>query len=113
MSDLTKKRCKACEGNIDPMEHGEIEKHLEEIDGWKSVDDHHITKSYEFDDFRQALDFVNAVGAIAEDQGHHPDILLMYGKVELTYFTHSIDGLHENDFIMAAKSDECYEKYFD
>ncbi len=74
--------------------------------GWTAVADHHLEKSYAFDNFKQALDFTNRVGAIAEAQGHHPDIFLAWGKVTLTIWTHKIDGLTESDFILAAKADE-------
>jgi len=70
---------------------------------WKVVDEHHITRTFAFPDFKQALAFVNRVGEIAEHQGHHPDILLAWGKAEITMWTHKIDGLTHSDFIMAAK----------
>jgi 4a-hydroxytetrahydrobiopterin dehydratase len=72
------------------------------------VDEHHIARRYTFPDFRKALDFVNKVGEVAEEQGHHPDILLAWGKAEITLWTHKIDGLTESDFIMAAKIDRIY-----
>lgn len=71
--------------------------------GWEVVEDHHLKKEFQFGDFEQALAFTNSVGAIAEEQGHHPDIYLAYGKVKITVWTHKIDGLTENDFIFAAK----------
>ena len=70
------------------------------------IEEHHIEKSYDFSDFVSALEFVKAVGAVAEEQGHHPDILLRWGKVTVTIWTHKIDGLTESDFILAAKLDE-------
>ena len=70
------------------------------------VNEHHITRVFTFPDFKQALDFVNRVGEIAEQQGHHPDILLTWGKAEITMWTHKIDGLTQSDFIMAAKIDQ-------
>jgi 4a-hydroxytetrahydrobiopterin dehydratase len=69
------------------------------------VDGHHLEREFRFDDFRQALDFVNEVGELAEEQGHHPDIYLSYGKAKVQLWTHKIKGLHENDFILAAKID--------
>ena len=69
------------------------------------IDEHQITRKFTFPDFQQALDFVNRVGAVAEEQGHHPDILLTWGKVEITLWTHAVNGLTESDFIMAAKID--------
>ena len=78
---------------------------LAQLAGWQVVDEHHLSKTYRFSDFRTALDFVNRVGAVAEEQGHHPDILLAWGKAEVTIHTHKIDGLTESDFILAAKLD--------
>jgi 4a-hydroxytetrahydrobiopterin dehydratase len=74
-------------------------------EGWKVVDEHHLAKDYSFKDFKEALDFTNRVGALAEEEGHHPDIHLAWGKVKITLYTHSIGGLSENDFILAAKAD--------
>jgi 4a-hydroxytetrahydrobiopterin dehydratase len=76
-----------------------------QVSGWQVVDDHHLSKTYTFSDFRSALDFVNRVGAVAEEQGHHPDLYLAWGKVEVKTWTHKIDGLTESDFILAAKID--------
>ena len=75
---------------------------------WRVVDGHHLEKDYKFKNFVEALDFTNRVGAIAEAQGHHPDILLSWGRVEVTLWTHKIDGLTESDFIMAAKIDNLF-----
>jgi 4a-hydroxytetrahydrobiopterin dehydratase len=74
-------------------------------DDWQVIDEHHLEREYQFDDFRQALDFTVRVGEMAEEQGHHPDIYLAWGKVKLTMWTHKIDGLTESDFIFAAKAD--------
>jgi len=73
---------------------------------WNVVNQHHLVRSYKFPDFKSALAFVNRVGALAEEQGHHPDILLGWGKVEITTWTHAVDGLTESDFILAAKIDQ-------
>lgn len=73
--------------------------------GWRIVDEHHLEKDYRFPDFAQALAFVNRVGAIAEAEGHHPDLLLAWGRVRISIWTHSIDGLTESDFVLAAKCD--------
>lgn len=83
----------------------EVQQMLKQLPEWQAVNNHHITRSFTFPDFKQALDFVNRVGAIAEEQGHHPDILLTWGKAEVTLWTHKINGLSESDFIMAAKID--------
>jgi 4a-hydroxytetrahydrobiopterin dehydratase len=74
-----------------------------QVPGWNVIEEHHITKSFTFPDFREALGFVNRVGDLAEEQGHHPDVYLSWGKVEVKLWTHKVDGLTENDFIMAAK----------
>jgi 4a-hydroxytetrahydrobiopterin dehydratase len=88
------------------MRGGEIGELLAELDGWEVVREHHLVKSYTFEDFREALAFVNRVSQLAEEQGHHPDICFGWGRAELTIFTHKIDGLSESDFILAAKIDE-------
>lgn len=74
--------------------------------GWNVADEHHLEKAYKFKDFREALDFTNKVGELAEEIGHHPDIYLAWGEVKLTVWTHSAGGLTENDFIFAAKVNE-------
>lgn len=76
--------------------------------GWEAVAGHHLQKEYSFDNFKQALDFTNRVGEIAERQGHHPDIYLAWGLARLTIWTHKIEGLTESDFILAAKADEVF-----
>jgi len=76
------------------------------VPGWRVNEEHHISKTFTFPDFRQALGFVNRAGEVAEEQGHHPDIYLSWGKVEIKLWTHKIAGLTESDFIMAAKIDE-------
>lgn len=75
------------------------------VPAWTVTGEHHLNRKFSFPDFTQALDFVNRVGAVAEEEGHHPDILLAWGKAEITLWTHKIDGLTESDFIMAAKID--------
>jgi 4a-hydroxytetrahydrobiopterin dehydratase len=106
MSDLAAKTCVPCRGGVPPLQGGEIEKLFSQIEGWEVVGEHHLTKTYRFKDFKQALDFTNRVGALAEEQGHHPDIHLSWGQVRLEIWTHKIDGLTESDFILAAKSDQ-------
>lgn len=107
MSELAKKQCVPCMGGVPALEGKEIKKYLDELgNGWIVVEDHHLEKEYDFDDFRQALDFTNRIGELAEEQGHHPDIYLAWGKVKLTLWTHKIDGLTESDFIFAAKTKE-------
>jgi 4a-hydroxytetrahydrobiopterin dehydratase len=76
-----------------------------EVPEWQVVEEHHLHRIFRFPDFQKALDFVNRAGAIAEEQGHHPDILLAWGKAEVTIYTHKINGLTESDFVLAAKID--------
>jgi 4a-hydroxytetrahydrobiopterin dehydratase len=111
MSSLAAKTCVPCRGGVPPLkgkELNDIHKQLPEGADWKVVNEHHITRTFKFPDFKQALAFVNRVGALAEEQGHHPDILLTWGKVGITLWTHKIDGLTESDFIMAAKIDRLF-----
>ena len=87
------------------MKGEQIQNLLRQLSGWKVVDEHHLRKEYKFKNFREALDFINRVGELAEEQGHHPDICFGWGKAEITIWTHKIDGLTESDFILAAKID--------
>lgn len=105
MSDLASKTCVPCRGGVPPLAGEELAKLSHEVPKWKVVDAHHLTRSFAFPDFQQALAFVNKVGAIAEEQGHHPDIFLAWGKADVTTWTHKINGLTESDFILAAKID--------
>jgi 4a-hydroxytetrahydrobiopterin dehydratase len=108
MSELTEKRCVPCEGNAAPLKGEDLVKWVRQLDGWEVVDEHHLTTSSQFKDFAEALSFVNRVGRIAEAEGHHPDIYLTWGRVRIDLFTHAARGLTENDFILAAKSDEAW-----
>jgi 4a-hydroxytetrahydrobiopterin dehydratase len=104
--DLSAMECVPCRGGVPPLDDTEIGRYLDDLDAeWTVVDGHHIEKQYRFENFREALDFVNRVGELAEAIGHHPDIELGWGRVKLTLFTHKIDGLHESDFVFAAKAD--------
>jgi 4a-hydroxytetrahydrobiopterin dehydratase len=105
MSDLASKTCTPCKGGVPPLQGPELAGLAEQLPLWKVVNNHHITRTFTFTDFKQALAFVNKAGAIAEEQGHHPDILLSWGKAEVTTWTHKINGLTESDFILAAKID--------
>ncbi|HEY2810425.1 MAG TPA: 4a-hydroxytetrahydrobiopterin dehydratase [Rhabdochlamydiaceae bacterium] len=105
-SDLSKKSCVPCKGGMPPLKGEELaELHRQLGHGWKVVEEHHLEKEYAFPNFRDALAFTNKVGEIAEREGHHPDILLSYGKVKILLWTHKINGLTESDFILAAKCD--------
>ncbi len=105
MSDLATKTCEPCRGGIAPLEGEQLHRLQREVPGWKIVEGHHLYKVFHFPDFKSALDFVNSVGEVAEQQGHHPAIYFTWGKVEITIWTHKIDGLVEADFILAAKID--------
>ena len=109
-TNLAEKDCLPCKGGVPPLKGGELEAFLQRVPEWKTIDEHHINRTFNFPDFKQALDFVDRVGAIAEEQGHHPDIYLTWGKADITLWTHKIDGLTESDFIMAAKIDRALGK---
>jgi 4a-hydroxytetrahydrobiopterin dehydratase len=108
MSELATKDCVPCRGGVPPLKGEQLQALSHQLPNWKVVNEHHITRAFSFPDFKQALDFVNRVGALAEQQGHHPDILLKWGSAEITIWTHKIDGLTESDFIMASKIDTLY-----
>ena len=105
MSELATKSCEPCRGGVPPLQGQELERLQREVPGWKIVESHHLYRLFHFPDFKTALEFVNRVGEIAEEQGHHPAIHFTWGKVEITIWTHKIDGLVEADFILAAKID--------
>jgi 4a-hydroxytetrahydrobiopterin dehydratase len=107
MAALAEKHCIPCEKGAEPLKGEEIKRRAEQLDPeWRVVDGHHLEREFSFDDFREALDFVNEVGELAEEEGHHPDICFGYGKAKIDLWTHKINGLHENDFILAAKIDQ-------
>lgn len=106
MTQLAEKRCIPCRLASEPLRGEEIQKRIRRLQtGWTLVGQHHLQREFTFQDFRQALDFVNQVGELAERENHHPDILLTYGKTVIHVWTHKINGLHENDFILAAGID--------
>ncbi len=103
---LASMECVPCKGGVPPLGHDEIGSYLADLGGdWHVVEDHHLEKTYRFTNFREALDFTNRVGELAESVGHHPDIFLAWGVVRVAVWTHKIDGLHEADFVFAAKAD--------
>lgn len=109
MSNLAQQKCAACTGESPPVSQTEIEELKPQIPDWNIIDqdgEQHLERVYSFKDFKSALNFTQQVGAAAEEQGHHPAILTEWGKVTVTWWTHAINGLHRNDFIMAAKTDE-------
>ena len=110
MSDLLKKKCVPCEGGIIPFDISEIHKYQKKVDGWSVVkndkDIYSIEKKFIFKNFLQSQNFVNNVGKISEEEGHHPDITFGWGYAKINITTHAIEGLSENDFILAAKIDQ-------
>jgi 4a-hydroxytetrahydrobiopterin dehydratase len=110
MTELAEKHCVPCRGGVPPLKAQALRDLANQLGGnWRVVSEHHLEKSYEFPDFKTALAFTDRVGAIAESEGHHPDIHLAWGKVTLTIWTHKIDGLTESDFILAARADAAYD----
>ena len=106
MSDLAKKTCIPCRGGVPPLKGAQLEDLQDKLkNDWKIINEHHLEKEYSFKNFKEALDFTVKVGELAENQDHHPDIFLTWGKVKVTIWTHKIDGLTESDFIFAAKTD--------
>ena len=108
MAELAERRCVPCSGGVPPLTLEQIKPLLAQLDGLEVVDNHHLEKRYGLDDFAEALELVNRIGAIAEEQGHHPDLYLAWGRVEVKIWTHKINGLTESDFILAAKCDRAY-----
>jgi 4a-hydroxytetrahydrobiopterin dehydratase len=104
---LTQKTCVPCQGGIPPLTPDEAGNFLGQVPGWEvNGTSARLKRKFTFDDFVTSLDFVNKVGAVAEEEGHHPDISFGWGYAHIVLFTHKIQGLHENDFIMAAKISE-------
>ena len=107
MNDLADKKCIPCEGGIPSFNLEEIHKYLKKVDGWdvESVDekDYYIIKNFKFNNFLESQSFVNKVGEIAEQEGHHPDIWFGWGYAKIKIQTHAINGLHESDFVLASK----------
>lgn len=105
-SDLAGRQCVPCRGGAHPLDAVEQEALRAQIDpGWRTVEGHHLEREFTFKNFRQAMALANAIAEIAEDQRHHPDLLVGWGRLRITLFTHVLDGLHENDFILAARID--------
>jgi 4a-hydroxytetrahydrobiopterin dehydratase len=105
-TELSSQSCTACRGDQDPLKGQELEQYAQQIDqAWDVIDEHHLQREFKFDDFKGALDFVNKVGQLAEQEGHHPNVCFTYGQATVELFTHKIGGLSPNDFILAAKID--------
>jgi 4a-hydroxytetrahydrobiopterin dehydratase len=107
---LADRSCVPCRGGVPPLGATEIEPLLAELDGWTVSDGHHLERVYRLPDFAAALALVNRIGAIAEEQNHHPDLDLAWGRVGVKIWTHKIDGLTESDFVFAAKCDRAYRE---
>lgn len=106
MEDLASRHCVPCHGGAARLRGDEVKSLLGQLPSWSAVEEHHLFKNYKFTNFDRALAFVNRVGRVAEEEGHHPDISFGWGYAEIKIFTHAVDGLSENDFILAAKIDE-------
>jgi 4a-hydroxytetrahydrobiopterin dehydratase len=106
MSDLASKTCVPCRGGVPPLEGEQLEELSRQLPGRDVVGGHHLRREFRFANFREALNFVNRVGELAEEQKHHPDVDFGWGRAGLTIFTHKIDGLTESDFVFAAKIDK-------
>ncbi len=106
-NELANRECIPCKGGVPPLKGAELSAFQAKLgNGWEVIDEHHLEKTYQFNDFRSALDFTNQAGELAEAVNHHPDIYLAWGKVKITLWTHKIDGLTESDFVFAAKTDK-------
>ena len=113
MESLRQQKCVACRRDAPTLADDEIAELLPQVSDWEIVEPagiRQLTRSFAFDDFAEALTFTDAVGAIAEEEGHHPALLTEWGRTTVTWWTHKIKGLHRNDFIMAAKTDEVYAR---
>lgn len=113
MAELTQQKCEACTQDSQPVSQKEIEQLKPQIPDWEILDEEglRLERSFKFSDFKTALDFTNAVGNEAEKEGHHPALLTEWGKVTVTWWTHAISGLHRNDFVMAAKTDQIAKSF--
>ena len=109
MNDLLKKKCVPCEGGVIPFNISEIHKYQKKVDGWDVIKNNKgiffLEKKFKFENFLESQNFVNLVGNISEEEGHHPDLSFGWGYAKVTITTHAIEGLSENDFILAAKID--------
>ena len=110
MNELLKKNCKPCEGGVEAFDISQIHKYQKKVDGWEIIKNKNeiylLEKNFKFENFKESQNFVNEVGKISENEGHHPDILFGWGYAKINITTHAIEGLSENDFILAAKIDQ-------
>ena len=110
MASLADKQCVPCKGGVPPLTGEAIAPLLVQLDDWTVVDGHHLERTYRLKNFAQALGLVNRIGAIAEEQQHHPDLFLAWGKVGVKIWTHKINGLTESDFVFGAKCDQGFQQ---
>ena len=112
MNDLLKKKCTPCEGGVVPFDISEIHKYQKKVDGWNIINNDNkiffLEKDFKFENFKSSQNFINKVGKISEEEGHHPDISFGWGYAKVNIMTHAIKGLSENDFILAAKIDQIF-----
>ena len=110
---LADEPCEACTSEDEPLTAEEYADYLADLDGsvWEVIENHHLEGTYEFEDFRDALEFTYEVGELAEEEWHHPDLHLQWGEARIEMWTHKIDGLHKTDFVMAARMDRMYDDY--
>jgi 4a-hydroxytetrahydrobiopterin dehydratase len=115
MAELKQQKCEACGPGSPQVTEEELKEFQPQVPEWVIIDSSggvkRLERVFKFKDFVTALDFTNKVGALAEQEGHHPALLTEWGRVGVAWWTHSIDGLHRNDFIMAAKTDEVYHQF--
>jgi len=109
-SGLAAKRCQPCTAATPPLAGADLDRFAAQLPEWKVIQGHHLEREFAFPDFVSALAFVNRIGAVAEEEGHHPDLTLSWGRVQVITYTHSIKGLSESDFILAAKIGQLYHQ---
>ena len=109
-SDLADKKCVPCRGGVPPLTPDEIQPLLAKVEGWRVEDDKKLMKAYKFEDFMGPMRFANKIAEVAEEEGHHPDLYVAYGKLEAYIWTHKVNGLTESDFILAAKIDREHDR---
>ncbi len=108
MSGLAEKNCVPCRGGVPALQGTELASYQSQVNNWNVIEEHHIEREFSFPNFVDALQFTNQVGELAEQEGHHPDIYLAWGKVGIKIWTHKINGLTESDFVLAAKIDRLH-----
>lgn len=108
MSNLADQHCVPCRGGVPPLRGDQLIPYAKQLPDWKIIEEHHVAKGFLFPDFKASLDFVNRIGAVAEQEGHHPNLCLEWGKVDVRIYTHKVRGLTESDFVLAAKIDRLY-----